>query len=350
MLTFQKLPTKKQKIYGLPWIFDILFKDYSERRKLMNLMVTILVLAISTWSALQIGTALPLLGNSIAAILIGAIIRHTPLFDYLDKRITRFVSKYILKAGIVLLGFTLSLRIVGEVGGQVLIILTAVIVTALSVSYLANKIFNVEPKLSTLIGIGTSICGGSAITATAPIIEADDNEMAVSITTMLIYSMVALFVLPLVGEMFGFTDQMYGILAGASVNDTASVVATSFEWSDEAGAIATVTKLTRTLYLVPVTIGVIVMRIKNEATTTNNQSMKLDGRQLLQLVPLFVVLFVGAVIFATIVPLSDSVTGLISRVSKLLMTLALVSIGFGVHIEQIKKAGIKGSMSNSVGE
>lgn len=165
--------------------------------------------------------------------------------------------------------------------------------------------------------------------------------MAVSITTMLIYSMVALFALPVIGEALGFTDQMYGILAGASVNDTASVVATSFEWSDEAGAIATVTKLTRTLFLVPVTIGVIAVRIKKETAVTNDASIKLDGRQLLKLVPIFVVLFVAAVIFATVVPLSESVTSLISRMSKLLMTLALVSIGFGVHIDQIKKAGIK---------
>lgn len=307
----------------------------------MKSLTTVLVLAISTWLALQIGTAFPLLGNSIAAIIIGAIIRHTPLFTYLDKKITGFVSKYILKTGIVLLGFTLSLRILGDVGGQVLIILTVVVITALSISHLANKIFKIEPKLSALIGIGTSICGGSAISATAPIIEADDNEMAVSITTMLIYSMVALFALPVIGEALGFTDQMYGILAGASVNDTASVVATSFEWSDEAGAIATVTKLTRTLFLVPVTIGVIAVRIKKETAVTNDASIKLDGRQLLKLVPIFVVLFVAAVIFATVVPLSESVTSLISRMSKLLMTLALVSIGFGVHIDQIKKAGIK---------
>lgn len=303
---------------------------------------TLFVLSFSTWLALQIGSTFPLLGNSIAAIIIGAVLRHSPLFAYLDKNITGFVSKYLLKTGIVLLGFTLSLRILTEVGIQVLIILTAVVMTALSVSQLANKIFKVEPKLSLLIGIGTSICGGSAISATAPIVEAEDKDMAISITTMLIYSMVALFVLPVVGKALGFTDQMYGVLAGASVNDVASVVATSFEWSAEAGAIATITKLTRTLFIIPLTIGVILWRIKKaKDAQMADPSVKIDGRQIMKLVPIFVVLFVLAVIFATFVPIPEAITGMISRASKLLMTIALIAIGLGVHIAQIKKAGIK---------
>ncbi|MBG9982629.1 putative sulfate exporter family transporter [Aerococcaceae bacterium DSM 111020] len=308
----------------------------------MYSVLTLIILFASTTLALFLGSQFPLLGNSISAILIGAIIRHTPLFDRLDKKITGFVSKYILKTGIVLLGFTLSLRILGEVGAQVLIILCAVVLTSLSMSYFANRLFNIEPKLSALIGIGTSICGGSAISATAPIIEAEDNDMAISITTMLIYSMVALFVLPVIGKALGFTDAMYGVLAGASVNDVASVVATSFEWSDEAGAIATITKLTRTLFLVPLTIGVILMRIRQASLEhKTNPAVKLDAQSIVKLVPVFVVLFVLAVIFATVIPIPEGALAIINTSSKLLMTLALVSIGLGVHLNQIKKAGLK---------
>lgn len=309
----------------------------------MKKLLTIAVLALSTWGALQIGDALPLLGNSISAILIGAIIRHTPLYEMLDKTITKFVSSYLLKAGIVLLGFTLSLRIVGDVGATVLIILAAVVFVSLTVSFIANKFLGISSTTATLIGIGTSICGGSAIVATAPIMEADEKDIAVSITTMLIYSMMALFLLPLVGTLLGFSDQMYGILAGSAVNDTASVVATSFEWSDTAGAIATITKLTRTLFLVPVTLGVIFMKFRNEATVNKSAGVtqKIDFKQIIRLIPLFVVFFVLAVITATVVAIPANILGVISSVSKLLMTLALVTIGLGVHIKEIAQAGIK---------
>ena len=307
-------------------------------------IITLAVLAASTWLALQIGTAIPLLGSSISAILIGAIIRHTPLFDILDKKITKFVSSYLLKTGIVLLGFTLSLRIVSEVGVEVLVILAAVIASSILTSILANKFLKVPSKLSLLIGLGTSICGGSAIVAAAPIIDAEDEDIAVSVTTMFIYSMLALFILPSIGALLQFTDQYYGILAGAAVNDTASVVATSFAWSDYAGGIATVVKLTRTLFIVPVTLGLIYFKFAQERKASAKEASTktpISWNEIKRITPLFVVFFVLAVLFATFVPIDAATTKIISKISKLLMTISLVSIGFGVHIKQIKKAGLR---------
>lgn len=134
---------------------------HSDRKKeLYEKIFTILLLALATWGALEIGTALPLLGTSISAIIIGAIIRHTALYPLLDQAITKFVSAYLLKTGIVLLGFTLSLRILNQVGFAVLLILIAVVLTSLSLSLLANKLLKIDSKLALLIGIGTSICGG----------------------------------------------------------------------------------------------------------------------------------------------------------------------------------------------
>lgn len=306
-------------------------------------IITLIVLVVSTWFALQIGGAVPLLGTSISAILIGAIIRHTPLFDMLDKVITKFISSYLLKTGIVLLGFNLSFRILNEVGVNVLVILTAVIAVSVLTSFVANKILKVEGKLSLLIGLGTSICGGSAIVAAAPIIDAEDESIAVSITTMFIYSMLALFILPTIGSMFGFTDQLYGILAGSSVNDTASVVATSFAWSDYAGGIATIVKLTRTLFIVPVTLGLIYFKFKKERAQSDatQGKMRVSWSEIRRIIPLFVVFFVLAICVATVIPIPASTTKLISKTSKLLMTISLVTIGFGVHVQQIKKAGLK---------
>lgn len=316
----------------------------------MKKLLTIVVLALSTWAALQIGAAVPLLGNSISAILIGAIIRHTPLFDMLDKKITGFVSAYLLKTGIVLLGFTLSLRIIGEVGFPVLLLLGVGVLVSIGIALILNKFLKVDDDLALLIGIGTSICGGSAIVATAPIMEAEEKDIAVSITTMLIYSMMALFLLPTIGAMLGHTDQMYGIFAGAAVNDTASVVATAFDWSDVAGGFATITKLTRTLYIVPVTLGVIVAKFKKETANSeaSGEKLEISFKQVISLIPIFVMLFVAAVVVATVITIPTNLMGTINATSKLLMTLALVSIGLGVHIKDITSAGIKPVLMGAV--
>lgn len=306
--------------------------------------LTAIIIASATWLALTIGGSIPLLGTSISAILIGAMIRHTPLYDMLDKTIIKYISSYFLKTGIVLLGFTLSLRILNEVGASVLIIIVGVILTSLVTSMLVNKGLKVNKKLSLLIGIGTSICGGSAIVAAAPIIEADDEDIAVAVTTMFIYSMLALLIMPIFGTLFNFTDSQYGILAGVAVNDTASVVAAAFDWSDAAGNIATVVKLVRTLFIVPVTLGLIYFKYsetRKRSMASVNGKVAIDWKQIKSTIPVFVVLFVLAVFFASVIPIPTAITSVLSQTSKLFMTIALISIGLGVHFNQIKKAGIK---------
>ena len=129
----------------------------------------------------------------------------------------------------------MSIQVLNKVGIILIAIMAAVIVGSILTSFLVNKGLKANSKLSLLIGLGTSICGGSAIVAAAPIMEAEDEDVAVSITTMFVYSMIALLLLPIVGKIFNFSDQYYGIIAGLAVNDTPSVLATSFSWSDEAG-------------------------------------------------------------------------------------------------------------------
>lgn len=306
-------------------------------------LLTIIVFGVSTWLALFIGgSVFPLLGTAISAILIGVIIRHTSLYKMLDTAIIRFVSPYLLKAGIVLLGFTLSIRVLNEVGIIILAIIVAVIVGSILTGFLVNKGLKANNKLSLLIGLGTS--GGAAIVAAAPIMEAEDEDVAVSISTMFVYSMVALLLLPLVGNLFNFSDQYYGIIAGLVVNDTPSVLTTSFSWSNEAGSIATIVKLIKTLFIVPIVIGLVYVKFyKQRKNSLNNhiEKMAINWSQIKSIIPMFVVYFMLAFIFASVVPLPDALTSVISKSSKLLFTIALVNIGLGVHINQIKKAGMK---------
>lgn len=159
---------------------------------------------------------------------------------------------------------------------------------------------------------------------------------------MFICSMVALLVLPTLGRTLGFRDQLYGILDRSAVNDTASFVAAAFAWSDETGSIATIVKLVRTLLIVPMTVGLIYFKFAKQRNVT--QSVKqpaVSWQQVKTNIPLFVVFFVLAVAFASLVAIPTEVTSLMSRTSKLFITMALFVIGLGVQVDQIKKAGLK---------
>lgn len=309
-------------------------------------LITLIIIGLATWLATFIGgSVFPLLGTAISAILIGMIIRHTPfIYNLLDKATNKFITSYVLKGGIVLLGFTMSIQILNKVGIILIVVMAAVILGSITTSILVNKGVKANSKLSLLIGIGTSICGGSAIVASAPIMDAEDEDVAVAITTMFVFSMTALVVLPVVGNMFGFSDQFYGIVAGLAVNDTPSVLATSFSWSDEAGEIATLVKVAKTLFIIPITLGLVYLKLyQQRKNSLNNHSQKvgITWSQTKSIIPMFVVYFTLAFIVASVVSIPADITSLIKDASKLMFTFALVAIGLGVHVKQIKKAGIK---------
>jgi uncharacterized integral membrane protein (TIGR00698 family) len=310
-------------------------------------LITLIIIGLATWLAIFIGgSVFPLLGTAISAILIGMIIRHTPfIYSLLDKAANKFITSYVLKGGIVLLGFTMSIQILNKVGVILIVVMAAVILGSITTSILVNKGVKANSKLSLLIGLGTSICGGSAIVASAPIMEAEDEDVAVAITTMFVFSMTALVVLPIIGNMFSFSDQFYGIVAGLAVNDTPSVLATSFSWSDEAGEIATLVKVAKTLFIIPITLGLVFIKFyqqkKNNSLNNHSQKVGITWSQTKSIIPMFVVYFTLAFVVASVVSIPADITGLIKDASKLMFTFALVAIGLGVHVKQIKKAGIK---------
>lgn len=306
----------------------------------MTTAITIFLFILFTWIALILGNIIPILGSSIIAILIGILLRYSPIYRQLSSEVINVIEKYFLKAGIVLLGFTLSLRILGDVGLMILALLFIGVIVSIALSYIGGKTLKLPSNLAFLIGIGTSICGGSAIVATAPLLEAKNDEVAVSITTMLIYSMSAIILLPMIGEAMGYHDQLFGILAGAAVNDTASVVATATEWSDNALKIATLVKLVRTLFLIPVTLAIIGLNIHNQ-TLANHNNQVITMKQIINMIPVFVILFMIAVTIASAFQLPVRITNLIENTSKILMTMALMTIGIGIDFTQIKKAGIR---------
>ncbi|MEE1328464.1 MAG: putative sulfate exporter family transporter, partial [Oscillospiraceae bacterium] len=187
-----------------------------------------------------------LLGASIIALFTGTII-NSFFHPAWMKPALKFTSKKILKAAIILLGASLSVSTILSVGKMTFFVMIFTFAMCFGGGYFVRKIFGLNWKLGNLISAGTGICGGSAIAAIAPVIDADDKDIAFAMSSTFLFDMVMIALYPLMGKALGMSDIAYGIWAGTSVNDTASVVASGYAFSEAAGDFATMVKLTRTI-------------------------------------------------------------------------------------------------------
>ena len=214
-----------------------------------------LCIAIPAW---LLGQVVPVVGGPVFSILIGMVLT---LFWKNKTKVQPgigFTSKKVLQYAVILLGFGLNLSEIAKVGAQSLPIIVSTISTSLIVSFVLCKAMKVPSNISTLVGVGSSICGGSAIAATAPVIGADDEEIAQAISVIFLFNVIAALTFPTFGGMLGMTDHGFGLFAGTAVNDTSSVTAAASAWDGIHGSntleIATIVKLTRTLAIIPITL------------------------------------------------------------------------------------------------
>lgn len=173
----------------------------------------------------------------------------------------------------ILLGFGLNLRVIAQTGRQSLPIILCTITTSLVIAFVLHKVLRIPSKISTLVGVGSSICGGSAIAATAPVIDADDEEVAQAISVIFFFNVLAAVLFPIFGSLLGFSTnsgEAFGIFAGTAVNDTSSVTAAASAW-DSMWGLGTATldkavtvKLTRTLAIIPITLVLALVRTRRE--------------------------------------------------------------------------------------
>ena len=186
-----------------------------------------LCIAIPAW---LLGQAVPVVGGPVFSILIGMVLT---LFWKNKTKVQPgigFTSKKVLQYAVILLGFGLNLSEIAKVGAQSLPIIVSTIGTSLIVSFVLCKAMKVPSNISTLVGVGSSICGGSAIAATAPVIGADDEEIAQAISVIFLFNVIAALTFPTLGGMLGMTDHGFGLFAGTAVNDTSSVTAAASAW------------------------------------------------------------------------------------------------------------------------
>ena len=280
-----------------------------------------------------------LLGASIIALFMGTII-NSFFHPTWIKAALKFTSKKVLKVAIVLLGASLSINTIMSVGKMTFFVMIFTFAMCFGGGYFIRKLFGLNWKLSNLISAGTGICGGSAVAAIAPVIDADDKDIGFAMSSSFLFDMVMVALYPIMGKALGMSDIAYGIWAGTSVNDTASVVASGYAFSEIAGDFATMVKLTRTIAIIPTVLvfAYIGTRIKQKELKEENHGQKVN---LMKIIPWFIGGFLLLAVLNSVGCIPVAVSGIMKGTSKFLMVTALAAIGLGTSITDFKKAGLK---------
>lgn len=329
------------------------------RKKGMGILIPAIIAGTATFLAsLSVGGfSFEIIGAPVFAIVIGMVITAIfPKFaksDFMKEGIT-FTSKKILQWAVVILGFSLNIQTVIAVGGQSLPIIISTILTSLIVSFILYKAMKMDSKVSTLVGVGSSICGGSAIAATAPVIDADDEEIAQSISVIFLFNIIAALIFPTLGNLLGLTNEGFGLFAGTAVNDTSSVTAAASAWDSMKGtngmvlAQATTVKLTRTLAIIPITLVLAFVRTRKEKNTNSTMGNKVKFSKIF---PWFIIYFIVASLITTGVALlpESSFTSFYNEefvkwakwFAKFFIAMAMCGIGLNTNVVQLIKKGGK---------
>lgn len=312
------------------------------KQKWKGVAFCFIIAVVSYW----LGQKYPVIGGPVFAILLGMCITWFVKDKTLLQPGIIFTSKKILQYAVILLGFGLDLNVILETGKQSLPIILATITTSLCIAAVISKVMHVSFKISTLIGVGSSICGGSAIAATAPVIDADDEEVAQAISVIFFFNVIAALLFPALGGWLGFSatsGEAFGIFAGTAVNDTSSVTAAASTWDsichlgNQTLDKAVTVKLTRTLAIIPITLFLALRRTKS----ANNKTEKVNLKKIF---PFFILLFIGASFITTaavrfgvdancFVPFKD--------LSKFFIIMAMAAIGLNTNITNLIKKGGK---------
>ena len=295
-----------------------------------------LIIAVPSWF---LGQAVPVIGGPVFAILTGMVITlilrkkdaFTPGINY--------TSKKILQAAVVFLGFGMNLTEILTKGKQSLPIILSTISTSLITAFILYKALKLRTNNAILVGVGSSICGGSAIAATAPVIDASDEEVAQSISVIFLFNVIAALIFPALGAILGLSNEGFGMFAGTAINDTSSVTAAAAAWDGIHGSntleSAAIVKMTRTLAIIPITLILAIWRGRKEKTAEGSSfSLKRSF-------PFFVLFFVLASVVTTVFQLPAEVTAPLKELSKFLIVMAMAAIGLNTNIIKLVKTGGK---------
>ncbi|KGF07776.1 Uncharacterised protein [Urinicoccus massiliensis] len=283
-----------------------------------------------------LGSRLPIVGGAVFAVILGMVLnKPVSKLTWASDGIA-FTSKKILQYAVILLGFSMNLKTILASGQESLPVILSTVSISLITAYVLTRALGLDRKIGILVGVGSSICGGSAIAATAPIIDANDEEVAKSISVIFLFNVLAAILFPSLGQWIGLSNQGFGLFAGTAINDTSSVTAAASSWDaihqSNTLTIATVVKLTRTLAIIPISLALSFY----EGRQSGKKDLKISS-----LVPSFILLFILASIIRTFIPLPESLILQLKTLSKFFITMAMAAIGLKTNLVHLVKTGGK---------
>lgn len=301
-------------------------------------LFTLVLGAFSMWLSKLIPG--DIIGSSVLALVLGMILH--PVLEKIPQISSgvKFVSKKILKLGIILMGITLSFSQVLMVGKYALMLMVFTLLTAFGGGYVLSKIFKVNWKLYSLLSTSTAICGGTAVATLGPVIEADDKDIAYAISATFLFDLLTVIAFPWIGHAIGLSDTSYGLWVGTAVNDTSSVVAAGYGFSEIAGSFAVIVKLTRTLFIIPIVLIFSYIHTRNKIRST--QGSKIDKKiNIVSIFPWFILMFIAMVTVKSTGLVPENIVTGISFLSKLFMVMAMSAIGLNTSLKEVKGVGWK---------
>lgn len=285
-----------------------------QKAKPMRIRILFIVLIVCT---VYLSPALALLTGIVFALV----------FKHPFPRHSKKLSKYLLQVSVVGLGFGMNLYDSLQAGREGIAFTVVSVIGVMVIGWLIGRRLKVSTKMSYLISSGTAICGGSAIAAVSPVIDADENETTVSLAVIFLLNALALFVFPFIGEQLGLAQKEFGLWAAIAIHDTSSVVGAGKAYGPEALMVATTVKLTRALWIIPLSLVSILIFNKKKGNKIS--------------IPWFIFYFIGAMVFSTFVALPPTLLKSISMLSHSMLSVTLFLIGSSLSIEAIRKVGVK---------
>ncbi|MGD7023124.1 YeiH family protein [Rossellomorea vietnamensis] len=292
----------------------------------------ILLLLIIAGAAKYLGTLFPLVGSILFAIILGIAINNTVGVHAGFQPGLSLTLKKLLKAAVVMLGVSLSFSDILLIGRQSLWIILVSVILGIVMTVWAGSLLKMDRKLSLLIGVGTSICGATAISAVKGVIDSDDNETAYAISIIVFFNLIAFFLYPMIGHVLDLNSMSFGIWAGTAVHDTSSAIAVGYVYGNEAGQVATTVKLARTLFLLPL-ILLLPLLLKTEKPTGSKAARKAF--------PWFVLLFLAVSIVNSFGIIPGAVEEAVTDTAKFIIIMVMAAVGLQVNLKQFAKLGWK---------
>lgn len=290
-----------------------------------------IIIILITLLSKGLGSLFPLIGSLLFAIIIGVILKNTTKLPSSFEPGIQFTLKTLLKVAIVFLGVGLSLYDILLIGQKALWVIFLSVSIGISVTYFVGKWLRIDKRLSLLIGIGTSICGATAISAVKGIVGAKENETAYALSTIVFFNLIAFIMYPIIGHLLHMSDLSFGIWAGTAVHDTSSAIAVGYAYGDEAGEVATTVKLARTLFLIPVMFCLpFFLRKRNECKSQYSSAF-----------PWFVFLFLAVSVLHTFGFIPEMIESYLKVSSKFMIIMVMAAVGLQVKIKDITQLGYK---------